>query len=57
MRNNGRDRVTERERSQPKSVKPKIGARKLRTCVYWQGALKHKKGKTMVACNKEEATV
>jgi len=49
--------VTERERSQQKSVKPKIGARKLRTCVYWQGVLKHKKGKTMVACNKKEATV
>jgi hypothetical protein len=37
--------VTERERSQPKSVKPKIGARKLRTCVYWQGALQHENGK------------
>jgi hypothetical protein len=35
--------VTVRERSQSKGVKPKITARKLRTCVQWQGALKQKK--------------
>jgi len=30
------------ERSQPKGVKPKMRGRKLRSGVYWQGALKHR---------------
>jgi len=29
------------ERSQPKGVEPKMRGRKLRSGVYWQGALNH----------------
>jgi hypothetical protein len=36
------------ERSQRKEVKPKKGGRKLRSGLYWQGALKQKRVKEMV---------